>query len=112
MRSCLAGGKRSERAHVVEAVGQLDEDDADVLGHGQEHLADVLGLLLFVRQRAELAQLGDAVDEPGHVRAEALLDIRERVLGVLGDVVEQRGGDRHRVEPQLCQDLGHRERVR
>ncbi len=51
--------------HVVEAVGELDEDDADVLGHRQEHLPDVLGLLLLVAQRAEPGQLGDAVDEQG-----------------------------------------------
>ena len=37
-----------EGAHVVQAVGELDEDDADVLGHRQEHLPDVLGLLLLV----------------------------------------------------------------
>ena len=36
-----------ERAHVVQAVGQLDEHDADVVHHGQHHLAQVLGLLLF-----------------------------------------------------------------
>src|SRR5215207_7177331 len=34
-----------ERAHVVEPVGQLDEDDAHVVHHREEHLADVLGLL-------------------------------------------------------------------
>ena len=33
-----------ERAHVVEPVAELDEDDADVLGHGEEHLAQVLRL--------------------------------------------------------------------
>ena len=43
---------------------------------------------LWVR---EPRQLGDAVDELGHLRAEALLDVGQAVLGVLGDVVEQRG---------------------
>ena len=37
----------AERAHVVQAVGQLDEDHPDVLGHGDDHLADVLRLLLL-----------------------------------------------------------------
>ena len=32
-----------ERLHVVQAIGQLDEHDANVLGHRQEHLAHVLG---------------------------------------------------------------------
>ena len=44
-----------QRAHVVEPVGELDEDDPDVLGHRQQHLADVLGLLLLVAVGAELA---------------------------------------------------------
>src|SRR5260370_15982032 len=40
--------QRIERAHVVEAVGQLDEDDPKVLRHRHHHLADVLRLLLLV----------------------------------------------------------------
>ena len=47
----LVDGQRAQRAHVVQPVGELDEDDADVLRHGQEHLADVLGLLLLVGPR-------------------------------------------------------------
>ena len=107
----LLDGQGAQGAHVVEPVGELDEDDADVLRHGQEHLADVLGLLLLVGPGAELGQLGDAVDEVGHLRPEALLDVRDGVLGVLGDVVEQRRLDRERVEPQLGQDLGDRQRM-
>ena len=38
----------AQGAHVVEPVGELDEHHADVLRHGQEHLADVLRLLLLV----------------------------------------------------------------
>ena len=86
----------AQRAHVVEPVGELDEDDADVLRHGQEHLADVLGLLLLVRQGAELGELGHAVDEARHVGPEALLEVAEVVVGVLGDVVEQRPRSRPR----------------
>ena len=33
-----------ERTHIVQAVGNLDEDDADILRHGQEQLLEVLGL--------------------------------------------------------------------
>ena len=51
----LLGRQAVQRAHVVEPVGQLDEDDPDVLGHRQEHLPDVLGLLLLVAVGAELA---------------------------------------------------------
>ena len=101
-----------QRAHVVQPVGQLDEDDPDVLGHRQEHLADVLGLLLLVAVGAELRQLRDAVDELGDLGPEALLDVGQAVLGVLRHVVEQGGLDGDRLDPEVGQDLGARDRVR
>ena len=100
-----------QRAHVVEPVGELDQDDPDVLGHRQEHLPDVLGLLLLVAVGAELGQLGDAVDELGDLRPEALLDVGQAVLGVLGDVVQERRLDRRGIEPELGQDLGRGDRM-
>ncbi len=33
-----------ERAHVMQAVGQLDQHDTDIVGHRQEHLAKALCL--------------------------------------------------------------------
>ena len=95
----------------MEPVGELDEHDADVLGHRQEHLPDVLGLLLLVAVGAELGQLGDAVHEVGDLGPEPLLDVGEGVLGVLRDVVEQRRRDRDRIDPELGEDLGRRERM-
>ena len=41
-----------ERAHVVQAVGELDEDDADVVDHGEHHLAQVFGLGFFFARRS------------------------------------------------------------
>ena len=32
-----------ERAHVVQPVGELDQQDADVVGHGEQELAEILG---------------------------------------------------------------------
>ena len=55
-----------------------------------------------------LRQLGDAVDEVRDLGAEALLDVGEAVLGVLGDVVEQRRLDGDRVDAELGEDLGRR----
>ena len=37
----------TERPHVVRAVGELHEDHADVARHREEHLAEVLRLLLL-----------------------------------------------------------------
>ena len=56
-------GHRVDRAHVVQAIGELDQDDPDVRGHRDHHLAVVLGLRLVARLERDAGQLGDAVDE-------------------------------------------------
>ena len=43
----LLGGTMLERAHVVQAVGELDQQHADVVGNRQQELAQVFGLLGF-----------------------------------------------------------------
>jgi hypothetical protein len=71
-------GKRRQRPHVVQPVGELDEDDPNVLGHRDEHLAQVVALRLRERLELNLAELGDAVDEFGDLVAEPLTDFGER----------------------------------
>lgn len=58
--------------HVVQAVGQLDDDDPHVLGHGQEHLAHAVELLVFLGPVIETAQFRNAVDEEGYFLAEEI----------------------------------------
>src|SRR5215472_6382838 len=56
-----------ERAHVVHPIGELDEDDADVVHHREQHLAEVLRLPLFGRRKRNRADLRDAFDDMRHV---------------------------------------------
>ena len=84
------GRQRVERAHVVGAVGELDQDDADVARHGEDHLAEVLRLLLLAAAEADLADLGDAVDQLGDLVAEGGFDLVERGQRVLDGIVQQR----------------------
>ena len=44
----LALGQELEGTGIVQSVGQLDQDNADILRHGEEHLAQVLELLLLL----------------------------------------------------------------
>jgi hypothetical protein len=53
-----------QRLHVVQPVGELDQQHADVFRHRQHQLAEVFRLLRLVRLQFEARQLGDAVDEP------------------------------------------------
>jgi hypothetical protein len=47
-----------ERAHVVQAVSELDEKHADVAGDGEQELAEILGLLGLLGDQVELLDLG------------------------------------------------------
>ena len=100
-----------DRAQVVEAVGELDQDHADVLGHRDDQLPVVLGLGVLAALELDPRQLRDAVDELGDLVAELVLDRLQVGVGVLDDVVEERGGDRLLVEAQLGEDLRDAERV-
>ena len=82
----------------------LIEDDADVLGHRDDHLPVVLGLGLLAALELDARQLRDAVDELRDLVAELVAHVVDVRLGVLDDVVEERGGDRLLVEPQLGAD--------
>jgi len=95
-----------QRAHVVQPVSQLDQDDADVIHHGQDHLAQVLRLGLRLAREFQLADLGDARDDVRHFRAEVLLDVAGRRQCVLDDIVEQAGDDAVRVQIEVGQYIG------
>ena len=59
----------------MQPVGELDEQHPDVARHGEQELAQVLRGALAFALRLDLGQLGDAVDQPGDVLAEMLLDL-------------------------------------
>src|SRR3989344_462146 len=101
-----------ERAHIVETVGELDDHDADILRHREEHLAQVFEIEFFLgTAQLDFAELGDAIDEQGDFRAEAFFDFRERDFGVFGDIVEDAGRERLRIHPYVREDLGDGEAV-
>ena len=100
-----------QRPHVVEAVGELDQQHADVVRHGEQELAEVLGLALAVGLRLDLRQFGDAIDKPGDIGAEQRVDLLVSGDGVLDGIVENRRGDGLVVELQFGEDAGDFDRV-
>ena len=112
----LVGVGERGGAHVVQAVGQLDEDHADVVDHRQDHLAQVLGLLRLLAlaalvvplvlpvERGGAAQLGDPLDQLGDARAELPGELLLGGAGVLDHVVQQGGGEGLGVELHLGED--------
>jgi hypothetical protein len=98
-------------AHIVQAVGQLDEQHAHVGGDGEEELAEVLRLGLFPAHQVEPLDLGQAVDDLADIRAEELVDLGPRRIGVLDGVMQQRHGYRRIVELQIREDRCDFERM-
>jgi hypothetical protein len=66
-------GQHFQRAHVVQAVGQLDQDHANVAGHGHGHFLEVFRLRFGLGLEVHLGQLADPVDQFGHGFAELRL---------------------------------------
>ena len=89
-----------DRPQVVEAVGELDQDHAQVLGHRHDQLAVVLGLGVLAALELDAGQLRDALDEGRDLVAELGAHSSIVGAGVLDDVVEQRSGERRLVELQ------------
>ena len=95
----------------MQPVGELDEDDADILRHRQQHLAEALCLRVLARLELDLVELGHAVDHVGDGLSERRFDLGLGDLGVLHHVVEESGGEALRVESPLRQDAGDRQRM-
>jgi hypothetical protein len=105
------GADVAEGPHVVDAVGKLDHDDADVLDHGEEHLAEAFGLTFLGAEDIELGELGEAIDAAGDFVAELLADLLDGDAGVLDDVVKKSGLDGDKVHPHVGEDVGHHDGV-
>ena len=100
-----------ERAHVVQTVGELDHEHAQVARHRDQHLPEVLGLALFTRRERELADLGDAVDQLGDLAAELTLEVGLGGGRVLQHVVQEPGGHRGDVHLEVDQEVGDLQRM-
>ena len=100
-----------ERAHVVQAVGELDHQDTQVVGHGHDHLPEILRLPLLARGEGKLADLGHAVHELGDLRPEFPRQVVLGGLGILEDVMEEAGSDGGNVHLEVHEEAGDFERV-
>ncbi len=77
-------------AHIVGAVGQLDQDDPHITGHRQQHLAKRLSLVFFAGVELQFVQLGQSVDQLCHRRAKALNQLGFGHAAVFQRVMQQR----------------------
>ena len=57
------GRHGAERLHVVQAIRQFHEDDADVLDHREHHLAERFRLRFGAAAELDLVELADAINQ-------------------------------------------------
>ena len=88
-----------EGAHVVQTVGELDQQHPDVARKREDQLAEVLRLPRSGGLQFDFRQVGDAVHKTCDLAAEQLADVRDRRVRILDRVVEQGGYDRGAVQP-------------
>ena len=100
--------QEGQRPHVVEPVRELDEDDPHVLRHGNEHLAEILGLEFLLASEGQPGDLGDAVHQDGHFLAEFRGQLfNGHLFHVFHHVVQEPRRDRHGVQLQADQRKHH-----
>ena len=73
--------------HVVQSISQLDNEDAQILGHRHEHLAHSRCLLLFFGVKLQTLKFGDAIHDCGNVTSELFLNVRNSQFSVFNSVV-------------------------
>jgi len=95
----------------VQAVGELDQDHAQVARHRQQHLAEAFRRRFLAVLELELVELGDAVDQFGHGLAELGRQLRVVERRVLDGVVQDRRDQGLDVHVLLGQHPRHRHRM-
>ena len=107
----LLRAQGTEGAHVVQPVSQLHQHHADVAGHRQKHLAQIFSLGLGSVGEMDAAQLGDALHQLPHLRAEVPFDLFEAHIGVFHHIVEETSGDDRRAGADVAQQIRHGHRM-
>ena len=97
-------------AHIVQAVCQFNQNDADILRHRNQHLAQIFDLLLFLGI-VQPAQSCDAIDQISDRFAELLLNLVIPKCGVLNAIMQQTCTNRIGIQSHLYNDFRNRDRM-
>jgi hypothetical protein len=122
LRHLLAhrAGPVVEEAQGLHAARQAQQDDADVIDHGQQHLAQDLGLRLdsghafgrrSARQRAQAAKAVQAGNQSGHRIAIADFQAPGAILDMVAGRKQQGGDAGIGIEVERSDDQGHAQGV-
>ena len=90
----------------MQAVGEFDENDANVLNHGKHHLAKAFCLRLGLAVKLNLIELADAIDQQSNIVTEFLLYVGNGRRCVFDNVVQNCGFNCLRIEAHVGEFLG------
>ena len=89
----LVGRLRIKCPHVVQAVTNLDQDDSDVITHGEQQFLEVLGLCRSLVSEDATTNLGESVNNLRNLWPEDVRNVFYGVVGIFDNIVEQRRAD-------------------
>ena len=93
--------------HVVEPVGQFDQDNPDILDHGKNHLSEIFGLIFFRRSNGDAADLCQTIDQLGDFVTEVFPYLFKGGQCILHGIMKEAGGHAGDIQLELSQDSGH-----
>ena len=85
----LVGTQKPQRAHIVQPICQLDDENSNISAHRDNHLAN--GLSLRRIPILDLVKLGDPINEEGDFFTEIGSELFVGVGSVLDGVMQEAG---------------------
>ena len=93
--------------HIVQTVDQFDQNDTDVLCHGDQDLAVVDRLILFLVGKFQIGDLGDRFNHLVDLLTKFFDEFFFGDVAVFDDVMQKTGRDRIWIGLEFCQLIGH-----
>ncbi|RMO04789.1 hypothetical protein ALQ48_06206 [Pseudomonas coronafaciens pv. zizaniae] len=104
-------GKDFQRAHVMQTVGELDQNHANITRHGHGHFLEVFCLGFGLGLEIHLGQFADPVDQFRNGLAKLGAERFLGNTGIFDDVMQHRGHQALMVHVHVSKNIGHRKRV-
>ena len=99
-------------AHVVQAVGNFNEDDTDILRHSHQHLAQIFALLILFAGVLHPRQFGYAFHNISNLGAEFFCNVRMGEGSVFNNIMQESRYDGILIQAHVKADICCRDTVR
>ncbi len=108
----LAGLQVFKRAHIVQAIRKLHQNNANIIDHGQKHFANAFSLAGLGSHDVEPADFGDTFHQARDFDTEAFFNARNRILSVFDGIMQKSGSQRDGIETHIREDMGDFQEMR